>query len=83
MSEHLTKCQEAEIEISLRLPELNRLYHSCLRNQMLVTSVVLPARLNIPYEGDDADPNFKGSCFGLPITWVEEERWGVICALVT
>lgn len=44
------------------------------------TRVLLPARLNVLYDGDDAT-DFEGSCMGLPITWSEGELWGLIVTL--
>lgn len=41
------------------------------------TSVVIPGRLNVPYDGDDAT-DFGGSCMGLPITWGAGEQWGFV-----
>lgn len=41
------------------------------------TSVVIPDRMNVPYDGDDAT-DYKGSCMGLPITWSADERWGFV-----
>lgn len=44
------------------------------------TRVLLPARLSVPYEGEDAT-DFEGSCMGLPITWSDREEWGLIVTL--
>lgn len=41
------------------------------------SGVVLPGRLNVPYDGDDAT-DFKAECMGMPVTWSEGEQWGFI-----
>lgn len=44
------------------------------------TRVLLPARLNVPHDGEDAT-DFEGSCMGLPITWSQREEWGLVVTL--
>jgi hypothetical protein len=44
------------------------------------TAVVIPARLNVPYEGDDAT-DYKATCMGLPAQWSEGEQWGLVIPL--
>lgn len=60
-----------------RLPELMYQRHLLLKHYLNPTGVVLPARLNKPYEEADAT-NRPATLFGLPITWSEKEEWGLI-----
>ena len=70
----------AEREVRDRLPGL--MYErSRLRKAGIEPSrVLLPARLNVPYEGEDAT-GFEGSCMRLPITWSPGEQWGLVVTL--
>lgn len=70
----------AEREVRDRFPGLMH-ERSRLRMAGIEPSrVLLPARLNVPYDGEDAT-DFEGSCMGLPITWSEREEWGLIVTL--
>ncbi len=41
------------------------------------SGVVIPGRLNVPYDGDDAT-DYKATCMGLPVTWSDGEEWGLV-----
>lgn len=65
-------------EVMQHMPELMKKKRELDRFHVRLIAVVLPARLNKPYKGDDADPNFRGTMMGLPIVWSDEEVWGVV-----
>jgi hypothetical protein len=65
-------------EIMDHLPELIYKKRELGRFHIRPTAVIIPARLNKPYKGEDADPTFSGTMMGLPIVWSEQEIWGVL-----
>lgn len=73
--------QVAYDEIMDRGFELAYERHKLQRAYIRPTGILLPKRLRVFYDGEDADPNFSGSLFGLPITWAEGEEWGIIVHL--
>ena len=85
MSEgHTTEADQrrraAEAEVRERFPGLMYKRAQLRKAGIEPTRVLLPARLNVPYDGEDAT-DFEGSCMGLPITWSEGEHWGLIVTL--
>jgi hypothetical protein len=84
MTEHSAEKDAARLaaaaEVRYRFPGLMYERSRLRKAGIQPTAVLLPARLNVPYEGEDAT-DFKGSCMGLPITWSDDERWGLIVTL--
>lgn len=56
-------------EIMSRMPELMYLKHQFNKYWIQVSEVVLPARLKPKEPGESR-------MMGLPVTWVDEEKWG-------
>ena len=79
-AELIAKRDAASLEIMGRFPglvyERSRLASAGIRP----TGVLLPARLNVPYDGPDAT-NLKATFMGLPVTWSETEQWGLVINL--
>lgn len=80
MSESEDRRFAAFAEVANRLPGLMYEEDRLRSAHIEPTGVLLPARLNVPYEGPDAS-DFKATCLGLPVTWSETEQWGLIVAL--
>lgn len=64
-------------EIMGRLGELMREKHLIETYAIRPTGVILPKRLNHPYTGDDATTD-PAKLMGLPVTWSDNEEWGLI-----
>lgn len=69
--------EAAREEALANIPALMRRRAKLRKAGMEPTSVVLPDRLNIPYEGDDAT-DFQATCMNMPVTWSTGERWGFV-----
>jgi len=70
----------AEREVRDRFPGLMHDRYRLRSAGFEPSGVLLPARLNVPYDGPDAT-DFKTTCMGLPVTWSEGEHWGLIVTL--
>jgi hypothetical protein len=68
---------DAYNEIMSRMPGLMYERHKLQMAYIQPTAVMLPARLNVPYDGEDAT-DAKATLMGLPVVWVDEERWGLV-----
>lgn len=77
MSENEVAREAAHREVLENLPALMRRKAKIRKAGMEPTSVVIPGRLNVPYDGDDAT-DFEGSCMNMPITWSVGEQWGFV-----
>lgn len=83
MHDQMTAEQRAAYdEIMSRMPGLMYERHKLMAAYIHPTAVMLPARLNEPYDGPDATDH-KATLMGLPVLWVDEERWGLVIDIPT
>lgn len=67
----------AEAEIRTHYDKLLRTRRQMRNAGLEAAAIVIPARLNKPYDGPGAT-DASATLFGLPVSWSEEERWGYV-----
>ena len=63
-------------EIMTHFDSLYITRHCMLSAGLRPAAVIIPARLNKPYDGPDATDS-EATMFGLPVQWTEGEFWGI------